>query len=153
MSKEYEEAVRELMRSKENYGLEIGLYEDSELVAFYIRDDFNDLGEVKGVISRITVKGIYPSLKNLQLEFTSGKKSTVLSEAEDSDEASLLKKFYRQGHLLLIHLDEWGDIHKSIMLKNVFQHPLQDQSGLLFPLSTKVPPDQGLDDEDNDEIE
>lgn len=153
MSKKNQQPAKELVRLKENYEMGIGIYEDSGLVALYIRDDFNDLGEVNGVTSRITVKGISPSLEKLQLQFTSGKNSMVISKDEDADVASLLNKFYRQGHLLLIYLDEWGDINKSIMMNNVFQQPLQNQSSFLFPVSTKAPPDQGLDDEEKDEIE
>lgn len=153
MSKKNQQAVKELVRLKENYEMGIGIYEDSGLVALYIRDDFNDLGEVNGVTSRITVKGISPSLEKLQLQFTSEKNSMVLSNREDAGVASLMNKFYRQGHLLLIYLDEWGDVSKSIMMKNVFQRPLQNQSSFLFPVSTKAPPNQGFDDEEKDENE
>lgn len=126
MNKEYEQAVRELVRHRKNHQLEIGLYRDTHIVTLYIRDDYDDLGEMEGVICGIEVTGNQNTLKNLQLAFSRGRKSLTLSKDESPEIAKLLKQLYQQNHLPLIHVDEWGGIIRSTLIKDAFQetcHP------------------------------
>ena len=116
MRKEKEMAIRELVQSKRNHQMSLIYMENIESVTLFIRDDEKELGNLARIISK---KDDACNLKSLQLEFESGIRSYVLHAEESPENDVLMEVLSSQRNLLLVYVDERGDIHNSMCFPNV----------------------------------
>ena len=116
MRKEKEMAIRELVQSKRNHQISLIYMENIESVTLFIRDDEKELGAPVEVIRR---RDKACNLKSLQLVFESGIRSYVLHAEESPENDVLMEILNSQRNLLLVYVDERGDIHNSRYLPNV----------------------------------